>query len=97
MEQFDPNAIGTWRPDILSASEFLAEYEAVEALIEEAEDGGNTNLLELVEEKLSALERENPNGVHRLNRDRLTQLDKNERRTRLKIGQAAIRSRKARK
>lgn len=82
--------------DILDTEEFLAQYAAVEALIDEADETSDTNLLDLAEEKQSCLETENPSATRRLKRERLEALDRGERRERLKVGQAAIRARLSR-
>jgi bisphosphoglycerate-independent phosphoglycerate mutase (AlkP superfamily) len=80
--------------DKLSPDEFLDEYTVVEALIDEADDSEDTNLLGLMEEKQDALELENPRSTRRLQRERLWALDRDKRRARLKAGEVAIQARR---
>jgi hypothetical protein len=84
----------TTSSDTLSAEDFLTDYTAVEALIDEADEAGDEARLDLYEEKLASLEIENPRATQQLRRDRLNELDRKERRMLLKGAGSAIRARK---
>ena len=76
-----------------SYAEFLLEYDLVEALIDEADEKDDEELVSIYEEKLVSLERENPNFANQLKRDQLKKLDRSERQSRLMAAEAFIQSR----
>lgn len=66
MEEFDPSAIGSWRPDSLTSDEFTARHEAMRALITDATTSGDSVMHSIMTEALEDLEHNNPNAVYRL-------------------------------
>ncbi len=80
--EFDPYIYPS--ADELQASEFDARYEALLALIEEAESAGDENRLDIYEEALHGLELENPRAYERMKKVELQALSRDERREHLK-------------
>lgn len=86
--EFDPDLFAP--NDKLHPDEFGARYEALLALIEEAESNDDQNKQGIFEEALTELEVDNPNAYNALVRNELQGLDKVERRERLKVAQSHI-------
>lgn len=64
--EFDPILSGEYKEDGLPYNEFVAQFEAVTALVEEATSSGNDDLLDIMSERLAELKLENPNAVRNL-------------------------------
>ena len=67
MDEFDP-VLSQSQPDALAYDEFSSRYHAVLALIREASETHDVNLLDIMQEERHRLEKQNPSGHYRYER-----------------------------